>query len=512
MRTSRVHVGVLAFASGCLLAACTTPPAHVGVKNVQTAPIVGLAALNTAQNAWISGLECPAPGSCVMTGTFQGRPTSDLFVASERHGQWAPTTPVTDSTFPRGAAVTQLVQGWAESDVNAITCPTVNYCLVGGSYNGRNYVPSTWGDPIPFLATIENGHVDRAIKVPGLARFGKRRVGYVWNVACSAPGNCAASGVITTSQQFGVNWPFLVREIHNTWGPVDVLRYNEGAINENDESTSSLVPDLFCPTASTCLALVALEPEPPELKTPAQRAGIVQWTSSGTSWRSVGALPFVTSPLTVDATSCSPEEHPTCTIAGTVSRSSSDDEVITMSYTGGHWTRPVTLRGSTVAARLQPDPVALSCPSATACSLVGTYTVPGHNSQSFIADEVRGQWTRAHAVAWSPATIIDEEAEPPTLDAVACSSPGMCVAGFSYGEQWGPNESALMAIERHGVWAPVELVPGQSNLGNEGWSDDVTNVACSPHGPCVLAGTYQTPDSYGSTATLSNGFVSTVTP
>jgi hypothetical protein len=108
-------------------------------------------------------------------------------------------------------------------------------------------------------------------------------------------------------------------------------------------------------------------------------------------------------------------------------------------------------------------------------------------------------WPAASRLELPPGAVAPAEAQDqtPTLNSVACTSPGDCVAVGSYNDTRhsprGPYDNQAMVVtEKRGVWSRASklLLPAGTNLpaGDQGAS--LASVACTGPGSCVAVGAF----------------------
>ena len=89
----------------------------------------------------------------------------------------------------------------------------------------------------------------KAIEVPGLARLSAGNGGFLADVSCSSPGNCAAGGTYS-SDASGHTQAFVVSEKNGTWGnAIEVPGL--AAMNTDGEADLN---SLSCGSAGNCAA------------------------------------------------------------------------------------------------------------------------------------------------------------------------------------------------------------------------------------------------------------------
>jgi serine/threonine protein kinase len=126
---------------------------------------------------------------------------------------------------------------------------------------------------------------------------------------------------------------------------------------------------------------------------------------------------------------------------------------------------------------------AIECPTPDSCTVVGTYTENGTQSDAmFVASEVTGAWgTEAQEAA-------NIEGQQITVNALSCASPGNCVAGGWYDPSYNDAvETPFIAEEANGRWKAAQPLGGAA-LPSQNMDSQVTSVSCPSAGNCVAVG------------------------
>ncbi len=131
----------------------------------------------------------------------------------------------------------------------------------------------------------------------------------------------------------------------------------------------------------------------------------------------------------------------------------------------------------------------VACPSAGNCSAVGSYESPACFDCLFTVNQRNFVWGKAEPVA-GLAQIGDVAGA--NFQALACSSPGNCVAGgFFVGDDADNTDSPFVVSDRHGTWGNAQLLPGTENSSG-GY---VGELSCVPGGNSCLADGFDANDS-----------------
>ena len=139
---------------------------------------------------------------------------------------------------------------------------------------------------------------------------------------------------------------------------------------------------------------------------------------------------------------------------------------------------------------------AVACPTAGECVLGGqTGAYPSVRTERGVT------WSAPLAL---PGITALSKRNDATLDALACPTPGNCVAGGSYYSRVGnalgsPYQEAFVASEVNGRWGPAAEVPAIARL-NAGGLAQILTISCVSAADCAAGGSYQ--DGAGDTVTF----------
>ena len=162
-----------------------------------------------------------------------------------------------------------------------------------------------------------------------------------------------------------------------------------------------------------------------------------------------------------------------------------------------------------------PDPrvdvTSLSCWSAGNCAAVGTYVVSGASSNVQVA-----LLLMEHDHVWQPSVEgIDPGVGQFELPAVACVSPGTCVAVGSYRTAAGDIRPDVFSATM-GAWTQTGgalQLPGDRTPGIDGGGTQqvgkLESVSCASAGNCVAVGHYYSFQSGSSGPTQTSGMIVT---
>jgi hypothetical protein len=145
--------------------------------------VPGTASLGQEGSSATAGVSCPAVGSCVAGGSYEGYETGSkqdgLFLTRLRDGHWAKAQPMRHL---------QILSQGAKSVFTSLSCSSVGNCSAGGFY--EDSTPRLLG----FVITESGGPWGQAEPVPGLASLVPVGTAIVTQISCPADGACAAVG------------------------------------------------------------------------------------------------------------------------------------------------------------------------------------------------------------------------------------------------------------------------------------------------------------------------------
>lgn len=217
-------------------------------------------------------------------------------------------------------------------------------------------------------------------------------------------------------------------------------------------------------------------------------AGVAAADPAFTSTHAVTGLATLNADGTavVDDVSCFSNGN--CGAIGTYTDSSRHIQGFVANEVAGTWgsAEPIPGLAALNAGDTVSDYVSISCTAANACTAGGSYTDSSQLHQAFLVDEVQGSWNSAIAMPRSGSLPVGL---PAAVTALACTSPGNCVAAGEYINGAQTAEETFLATETGGTWAGAVPEPGEGAL-NAGALSAVSSIACPAAGDCQLTGIY----------------------
>jgi hypothetical protein len=459
-------------------------------------------------SASVDAIACPAAGSCVAVGSYDDSSgvTRGLLL-DESSGSWSAST----APLPAGAAAKP------SASLGAVTCVSSTSCEAAGSYedasgNGDGLlladVSGTWSAseaPLPAgaassgqsvaidslsctggscaaggsyldasgqqqaLLLAESGGTWSASEAPlpaGAATSGQQAT--AWTVSCPAAGSCTVAGGYVDGS--GNDDAMLLVLASGLWS-VSVPPVPADAAAD----PGSYVAALSCAGTGSCAAIG-------DYDTSAGQEGYMTLSEVGGSWSAATApLPSGVSPSpTASVRSVACQSAASCVAVGQYTDSAGNQDGLLLTGAPGGWA--ATQAPLPAGAGSQPDPQlsAVSCPAASSCVAVGTYSGTSYG-QAMLLTESAGSWSATEAPA-PPA------AESVSLDALSCFSASSCVAVGSYTDASGDTDGELVTYASGATTAAEAPLPAGAAADPE---VSITSVACASSTSCVAVGTYR---------------------
>jgi hypothetical protein len=331
----------------------------------------------------------------------------------------------------------------------------------------------------------------RARQLPGTELMSRQAAGNdgkalvntgVTSVACTARGECAASGgYVDEHFNFLV---FAAGQRAGQWGKAGPVPGVAALVGGGDAAGSSemisgpFLSQVSCSSPGDCAIAGNYQADDPAEDTRPLLADEVAgvW---GQAERISGQATAVL------AISCPPQADD-CAAAG-VSKFcpvSGDAGAFVVSERRGAWGRAQPVAGSTEPVTTMSCPAAGSCLAGGAGYLSGSGYLTGPFGTAFLVAEHRGRWGPARPVRGLDLLTSGKSA----VDSVSCVKAGACAAGGSFIDRSG-RAQVFVADERGGVWSRARPIPGLAAI-NKGGRAGLTQVSCSAPGACAAGGWY----------------------
>jgi hypothetical protein len=391
-------------------------------------------------NPGLYGVSCPSASACTAVG-FSYRSVGSTLVPATVAERWNGTAWAAQSTPSPGGANGSGLYG--VSCPSASACTAVGFSIVNSLTGATATVAERWNG---------TAWATQSTPSPGLDYVGS----YLQGVSCTSASACTAVG--TYSNGSGVNGTGIVslaeRWNGTAWATQSVPSPGQGEVPTN------LLEAVSCASASACTAVGQYTTSAPGIENFA-----VRW--NGTAW-AVQAVPGPDGIL--EGVSC--PSASTCTAAGSHDTSDGALETLAESWNGTAWvTRTSPNRSGAKNSELN----GVSCPSASACTAVGSSGLPG--GYVTLAERWNG-------TAWSvQPTPNPSGATTSVLQGVSCSSASACTAVGSY---YADDRYVTLAERWNGTAWSVQATPNPSSATDS----YLEGVSCSSASACTAVGSY----------------------
>ena len=207
-----------------------------GTWTVALAPLPADASASPVA-ADLADVACTAPGSCVAVGSYL--PASGGWrplIETLANGNWTP------GTAPLAANTGNVL-------LYSVACPAAGSCVaVGNNVYGNNVGPGT--DP-GVIETLTDG-TWRVSTAPQPTDAPGQFWGYLWAIACPAPGSCVAVGGYNTGKS-QTSLPQIDILSHGTWTAALAGSLPADAAKTMQQASAD---DVACTLTGDCVALV----------------------------------------------------------------------------------------------------------------------------------------------------------------------------------------------------------------------------------------------------------------
>jgi hypothetical protein len=379
---------------------------------------------------YLYGVSCPSASDCTAAGYYTNS-TDAVVTLAER---WNGTAWTIQSTpNPSGAEISNLY---------AVSCTSDSACTGAGSYGTGATLAEGW-----------NGTAWAAQSTPNPSGA---EDSYLTAVSCSSATSCTAVGYHYTYQSLadvtlaerwnGTAWA--IQPIPSPGGP-----------------NSPELLGVSCSSASACTAVGYYYNSAGTVVTVAER-----W--NGTTWAiQTTANPSGSAGSYLYAVSC--PSASACTAVGEYSTGTGNDVALAERWNGTAWAvqsvpRPSGSQGS--------DLYGVSCPSASACTAVGTYF-----NSSLTGVTLAERW---NGTAWAIQPIPSPSgARYSELLGVSCPSASDCTAAGDYYTSSTDTDLTLAERWNGTAWA-IQSTPNPS--GSQG--SNLAGVSCTSASDCTAVG------------------------
>lgn len=430
----------------------------------------------------ITSVDCPARGYCAVSGGFVDRGFNFLvFAGSEHAGAWDRA-----AVLPGDAA---LVGNTGKASdypllsggfLSQVACSSPGNCAVAGNYQAEDLSLAS----APLLGIERGGRWEKVQPLSGAARA-------LLTVSCPpAAGSCAAGGATAKGA-------FVIDEHGRAW-----VRYQAVA------GARWPVTAMSCPAAGTCLAAGGADP-----RGGGAAASTLPFiaSESGGRWTAARPVPGLSKLIKdnsgiysyIDSVSCAAAGD--CALIGGDRDRAGHAHVFVASERRGRWSHATAIPGlQALGQGYRVVASQVSCGSANLCAAGGFYQPRGSKDpvQAWAATEIRGHW---HAAEPVPGSIALNTGGIAVTSSVSCSLTACIAGGYYTSKSHQGVTSGFLAAEHGGTWGDAAQVPGLARLNTDGYAQ-VNEVSCAPHGYCAAIG------EYTSGSTLEDRMFETIRP
>ena len=306
----------------------------------------------------------------------------------------------------------------------------------------------------------------------------------VSGVACPSAGSCVAVGGYNDTNGLRDGQAMVANQANGSWAPASELSLPSGAATLSG-AQSALLSSVACTGVGACVAVGRYS------DSSGGRDAMVATEAAGTWGQATGVtLPAGASMVQnafLDGVACASAGN--CVAVGSYPDATAGNEAMVATETGGTWA-PATelvLPSGAAASAQNAELTSVSCASAGNCVAVGDYTDSASAVQPMVADETGGTWAQASEL---PRPSGAGSTAAATLDSVACTSAGNCVAVGAYGDA-SADHLAMIETETGGTWAATTLsLPTGAASGASVQDAGLRAVSCPSAGNCVSTGSY----------------------
>ena len=190
--------------------------------------------------------------------------------------------------------------------------------------------------------------------------------------------------------------------------------------------------------------------------------------------------------------------------------STTRDQAMVATETSGVWGQASELvlpAGALMTGDQEATLESVACTGTGDCVAVGGYIDTNGDEQAMVAAETGGVWGQASRLTL-PSDASDKGG---FLESVACTGTGDCVAvGYYWDTNDGGEYQAMVATETSGVWGQASRLTLPADASTPSSIASLESVACTGPGDCVAVGYYTdtnatTPDYQAMVATDTDG-------
>jgi len=374
-----------------------------GNWTVAEAPLPSNAS-SSSQETFLEAPVCSSEDECIAVGEYSdANGNSQGLIEALSGGTW------TSSEAPVPADASSSNQ---DADLTGLACSAAGSCIAVGSYNDIN------GNEQGLIETLSGGSWTASEAPAPASTWSNPYIG-LQSPVCATAGSCTAVGEYTDAS--GETEGLIETLSDGTWTPIEAPL----PANASYDSNGAGLATLACPAATWCIAVGSYS----DLNNNTQ--GLIETLSGGTWTASEAPQPAnaATSDQYTALYSSTCAAVGSCVTTGFYNYNNGNDDGLIETLSGGVWTPTETpLPPNASTGNQSPFLYSLSCPAASSCTGVGTYTDNNGDSQGLIETLSGATWTPAEA----PLPANDADNTYASLSGVTCPAGGSCMAVGSY--------------------------------------------------------------------------------
>jgi len=431
-------------------------------------------------------LSCFAPGNCVTVGRFPIGRTEGLFAAQEINGVWRPAVRL---------ILNANVAPDPQFSIGSLQCLNVNYCLLTVTFSPFNFASyaaifemksSAWGQGQRVALTGDD--FTDYMRLSGTPIMGPLQGG------CWSPKNCAVAGYYRT---LGDSWQsYTVTETNGVWATA------KRVLSPNPTSDETLVGATSCVVSSGCVLTARYYDENGTLRLFGETTTNGTWSSPETIAIPAGS----NSTISISSLSCS--SITTCGGTGLYSTDASNTLQFVVSRTNGTWGGASQVKmPSGWLQKSDPDsytPPVIRCASDGSCIATswGYLNSSLQFQRPMVVSATNGTWGTAVPVAL-PLGGQFSATDPPTINAVSCTTATRCLAGGSYLDG-AKNRRTYIVRKSATGWQRAMMVPLMTDSAKAYPNASILNINCFANASCTASGNYTNTASRMQSLVLEN--------
>ena len=395
---------------------------------------------------------------------------SALAVAGSRvPARAAATTPAPQAvqlTLPSNAS------SGADAYLYGVDCVATGSCTAGGQYFDNS------GNHQPMVVTESRGHWARALELRLPPNAEVNPFAEVNAIDCASQGDCVAVGYYNADTLFQ---GFAATESGGHWHRALLLAPPPNSAHPSDFQLNGVA----CTGVGSCVAVG-------NYRDSSGRFEALAATESGGHWARARELRLPSNAAADPGAffvSVACWQTGSCVAAGDYADSRGVGQVVVVTESGGRWRQgtQITLP-SDAAASLLAGVAAIACARAGSCAAVGSYTATGAKVRAFAVTGSPRGWRHAITLTVLPPNAASTA--HPTVESVACTRQGTCVASGEYVRNPG-GIAAMAAYESGGTWRrAVEVKLPRNAMTGAFLNAPLRAVSCTATGYCVAVGNY----------------------